>query len=190
MKLAFLIGILAAGAMFAGARLDLTEGNAASSVKVIIYSDLQSSDCAKLRTLLDEKILPKYGARVAFVHRDFPLGKHEWARQAAMVGRWVFEQDPAAGIGFRREIMAEQNNITVRTLKPWLLEFAARYQLDPRGILAALNDPRLSALVDQDLAMGAARAVTRLPTVFVGGQTLVETIPEDDLVQALDTALK
>jgi len=176
--------------MLAGGRIDVIEGNPQSTVRVIIYGDLQCSDCEKLRALLDEKILPKYGARVAFIHRDFPLGKHEWARQAAIVGRWVYEQDPDAGIAFRREIMAEQNSITAQSLKSWLTEFAARNRLDYRGIIAAINDPRLAALVDQDRAAGAARSVTRVPAVFVGGQTLVETIVEDDLVQALDNALK
>jgi len=182
--------MLAAGPLLAAGRSDVTEGNPQSPVRVIIYGDLQCSDCAKLRTLLDEKILPRYGSRVAFVHRDFPLGKHEWARQAAMAGRWVYEQDHDAGIAFRREIMAEQNSVTAQNLKAWLSEFAARNRLDPRGIVGAVSDPRLAALVDQDLATGAARSVTRLPAVFVGGQTLVETILEDDLVRALDDALK
>jgi protein-disulfide isomerase len=189
-RLAVLAAILATGILFAAMRRDVIEGNAGSPVKVIIYGDLQCPDCAKLRTLLDEKILPKYGSRVAFIHRDFPLGRHEWARQAAMVGRWVYEQDPEAGIAFRREIMSEQNSITGQNLKPWLTEFAARNKLDQRGIVAAIGDARLSALVDQDLAAGAARSVTRVPVVFVGGQTLVETIVEDDFVQALESALK
>lgn len=181
---------MAAGTGYAGSRTDVVEGNPRSPLRVVIYEDLQCSECATFRTLLDEKILPRYGSRVAFVHRDFPLGRHDWARSAAIAGRWVYAQDPAAGITFRREIMAEQNSLTSATLQPWLQEFAGRYKLDPRGIVNALSDVRLATLVDQDLAAGSARGVSTLPAVFVGNQVFSGTVLEDDLAPALDEALK
>jgi protein-disulfide isomerase len=180
---------LAVGVCLAAVRSDVTEGNPRSPVRVVIYEDLQCPDCARLRTLLDEKILPRYGGKVAFIHRDFPLARHDWARAAAIAGRWVWEQDPDAAIAFRREILAEQNSLTPARFEPWLAEFARRYRLDARGISGSPRDSRLAALVDQDLASGNARAVKKIPAVFVGGQILVETILEDDLTRALDTAL-
>src|SRR3954469_21072304 len=103
------------------ARTERIEGNQSSPDRVLIYEDLQCSDCATFRALLDQKLLPKYGARVAFVHRDFALGKHDWARTAAIAARWVYEQNAELGITIRRELLAEQTNITLQTLKPWLL---------------------------------------------------------------------
>jgi protein-disulfide isomerase len=187
---AFFALLAAAGSLTALGRSDVTEGNPGSRVKVVIYGDFQCSDCARLRALLDEKILPKYGQRVAFVHHDFPLARHDWARPAAIAGRWVWEQNPDAGIAYRREIMAEQDNLTAQRLKPWLQEFARRYRLDDKGILASLNDSRLGALVDQDMASGSARSVSRIPAVFLGNQAFIEIIIEDDLVRAIDDALK
>jgi protein-disulfide isomerase len=172
-----------------GARKDVTEGNPNGAVKVQIYEDLQCGDCGRFRTLLDEKILPKYGSRVAFIHKDFPLGKHGWARPAAIAARWVYEQNPQLGIDFRRELLSEQNNITSENLKQWLLEFAARNRLDQKGILDSLTDPRLATLIDQDWQGGVARGVSRTPTAFIGGQAFVETIIYEDLARALDEAL-
>lgn len=174
---------------YATSRSAVVEGNPSSPVKVIIYDDLQCSDCAKFRVMLDEKILPRYGSKVAFIHRDFPLGKHEWARPAAIAARWTYEQDPRLGIIFRRELLAEQNNITLQNLKPWLLEFAARSNLDQKGILDSLSDQRLNTLVDQDRQAAEARGVTNTPTVFVGGVSFAATILYDDLARALDEAL-
>lgn len=176
-------------ANMSGARSEIVEGNVASPVKVVIYEDLQCGDCTRFRALLDEKILPKYGSRVAFVHRDFPLGKHDWARMAAIAARWVSERKPEAGITLRRELMAEQNAITAQNLKPWLVEFASRNSLDQKGILDALTDVRLITLVDQDLQSGVARGVSHTPTVFLGTQAFVETIIYEDLARALDQAL-
>src|ERR1700752_2685817 len=94
---------------------NIVEGNPSSPIKVTIYEDLQCDYCQTLRVMLDEKLLPRYGKQVAFIHRDLPLGRHDWARSAAMVGRWVYEQDPTLGIVFRRELLDEQQHITAAT---------------------------------------------------------------------------
>ena len=125
-RLAWFALTLACVAPGRGARPELVEGNPASPVRVLIYEDLQCPDCLTLRNLLDEKLLPRYGSRVAFIHRDFPLGKHDWARPAAVAARWVYQQDPDLGITFRREILSEQDHITAAGLNRWLLEFARR----------------------------------------------------------------
>lgn len=171
-------------------REDVIEGNPASPVRVFIYEDLQCGDCAKFRTMLDERLLPKYGARVCFIHRDFPLAKHEWARPAAVAARWVYGQSSALGFALRREILSEHDNITAQTLRPWLAEFAKRNGLDPNGILASIDDNRLGAVVDQERQAAAARGVTRVPAVFIGGQSFVETIVYEDVARALDEALR
>ncbi len=190
-KRGILIGILAVVACvnLSAVRRDLVEGNPASPVKVVIYEDLQCSDCQKLRSMLDQKLLPKYGKRVAFVHRDFPLGKHDWARSAAIAARWIDEQDPDLALVFRRELLSEQDHITTATLTPWIREFAERNKLDVSGVVYALNDKRLGALVDQDYQGGVARGIERTPTIIVGGQKFVEIILYEDVARALDIEL-
>jgi protein-disulfide isomerase len=191
MRVAALIafGLTLTGQSVFAAHSDVMEGNPASSVKVLIYEDLQCGDCARFRAMLDEKILPKYGSRVAFIHRDFPLGKHDWARPAALAARWVWEQDSEMGIAIRRELLSEQDSITSRNLNSWLVLFAARHYLDPKDILDSLTDPRIGALVDQDRQAAVARGVSKTPTAYVGGQAFVETIVYEDLARALDQAL-
>jgi protein-disulfide isomerase len=184
-----LVGLLAGCSALLAMRSEIVEGNPSGTVRVVIYEDLQCSDCEKLRVLLDGQVLARYGSRVAFVHKDFPLGKHDWARQAAVAGRWVYAQDPVLGITFRREILAEHDHITVGTLKPWLVEFAARNKLDQKGILDSLNDTRLNSLVDQDYQTGIAKGVSHTPTVYVGGQAIVEMVLYDDLSRAIDHEL-
>jgi protein-disulfide isomerase len=182
--------ILALATTLAAApRNEILEGNPSSPVKAVIYEDLQCSDCAQLRVMMDQKILPAYGSRVAFIHRDFPLGKHPWARQAAVLGRYVYDRDPALGIIFRREIMAEQASITPENLGKWVLEFAARNHLDQKAVLDSMNDQRLAALVEQDYQGGIARGVSKTPTVFINNTPFVETIIFEDLARALDQAL-
>jgi protein-disulfide isomerase len=168
---------------------DVIEGNPSAAVKVTIYDDLQCGYCQTLRTMLDEKLLPRYGTQVAFIHRDLPLGRHDWARSAAMVARWIYEQNPSLSIVFRRELLAEQEHITRATLKPWVVEFAVRNKLGEQGITTALTDPRLATIVDQDIQLATARGIKKIPAVYVAGQSFVETIVYDDLARVIDQAL-
>ena len=176
--------------MAAPSKMEILEGNPASPVRVLVFEDLQCSDCANLRKMLDEKVLPRYGGKVAFVHRDFPLSKHSWARPAAIAGRWVYEQNRETGILFRQQILAEQANIPdLIGLKRWLLEFASRNKLNEQGILDSLKDPRLALAVDQDFQGGVARGISKTPTVLINGTTIVELVIFDDLARAIDSAL-
>ena len=184
-----LLGLVMGAQSIYASRNDVVEGNPASPVKVLIYDDLQCGDCAHFRVMLDEKILPKYGAKVAFIHRDFPLGKHDWARPAAVAARWVWDQDHVYGIAIRRELLAEQDHISLRNLNGWLVNFADRNHLDQKGIVDSLTDPKFTTLVDQDRQSAVARGVERTPTVYVGGVSLVETIVYEDVARALDQAL-
>src|ERR1035441_10150566 len=59
--------ILSAMALFA--QKTIVEGRADSPVRAVIYEDLQCPDCAAFRLMMDEKLLPEYAGKVAFVHR-------------------------------------------------------------------------------------------------------------------------
>jgi protein-disulfide isomerase len=164
------------------------EGNAQSPVRVVIFEDLQCGDCARLRAMLDNQLLPKFGATVAFEHRDFPLEKHAWARRAALAARYFDRQNPNVGIEFRRQALA---NLTLpdEEFTTWLIAFARQYAVDPVKTVAALKSPALAAQVDKDVEEGTARGVNRTPTVFVDGEPFVETFTFEALSQAITAAL-
>src|SRR5260370_41331028 len=81
----------------------LMEGAAQSPVHVIVYEDLQCPDSAAFRTMLDERLLPRYSSAVQFEYRDFPLPKHAWARQAAVAARFFEESRPGLGLAYRND---------------------------------------------------------------------------------------
>ncbi len=182
-------GLTLAGSTGFASRHDVVEGNKASPVKLVIYEDLQSDECAHFESTLEQKILPKYGSKILIIHRDFPQGKHDWARQAAVAARWVWEQDSAEGIDIRRELLSEQDHITSANLSAWLAAFAGRNHLDPKAIVDSMKDQRLDILVDQDRQVAVARGIASTPTVYVGGLSFTSPIIFDDLAAALDEAL-
>ena len=169
------------------AQSPLVEGNAKSPVRVVIYEDLQCPDCADFRKMLDDQLLPKYGARVAFEHRDFPLPKHAWARQAAIAARYFAALKPELGVEFRRETMAHLREIKLDTFKDHVAAFAARHGLKPG---AALEDPKLADLVEKDYQDGSARGIAKTPTALVNGEPFIETFTFADISAAIERELK
>ena len=165
------------------------EGRADSLVQVVIYEDLACSDCAAFRAMLDAHLLPKFGDTVAFVHRDFPLAKHPWAKDAAVAARWFTSRGQDIGLAFRRETLAHLDAITINTLPDHIKTFARSRGLDGEAAIAALSDPRFREPVERDMRDGVARGVIHTPTVFVNGKPFVESFPLEDISTAIQEAI-
>jgi protein-disulfide isomerase len=176
-------------ALAAGAQEYVVEGNKSSAVRVIAYEDLQCPDCAVYRKMLDEKLLPKYGGAVAFEHREFPLRKHQWARPASIAVRYFGTLKPETGIAFRRYCANHLMEITAENFEAKLREFAKANGADPDKAIAALSDPGLAKIVQEEFQEGIARGVARTPTVFVNGEPFIETFTFEDISKSIDAAL-
>ena len=177
------LGSLAAGQ-------GLVEGNASSPVRVVIYEDLQCPDCADFRVMLDKQLMPKYGAKAAFEHRDFPLPKHNWARKAAIASRYFQGVKPELAVMYRQETMASQKAITADNFNAALTAFAKKHGADPAKAIAALNDATIEAAVERDYRDAIARGVGRTPTVLVDGEPFIENFTVEEISASLEKATK
>lgn len=171
------------------AQKPLVEGNPSSSVRVLIYEDLQCPDCADFRVMLDKELLPKFEKTVAFEHRDFPLPKHEWARKAAIAARFFETVSPEVAVEFRKTTMAQQAKITPENFDTHLTNFAKAHKVDAAKALAALSDPALSARVETEYQTAIARGVARTPTVLVNGEPFIEQFPSADIIKHIQQEL-
>jgi protein-disulfide isomerase len=170
-------------------RQHLMEGAAESTVHVVIYEDLQCPDCADFRTMLDQRLLPRYARTVRFEHRDFPLAKHAWARQAAIASRFFEEAQPGLGLAYRKYALAKLREINPNNFNALLSQFASGHGVDPGKAVAALSNERLAALVEKDYQEGVARGIARTPTVLVNGTPFIETFAFEDVAKAIDAEL-
>ena len=184
----FLVAVcLSAVSLFA--QKPLVEGNAASTVRVVVYEDLQCPDCAAFRKMLDADLLPKYKATVAFEHRDFPLNKHAWARKAAIAAKYFESVSPELAVEFRKATMGAQDSIKPEAFNQYLSKFATDHKADAAKAVAALDDKALADAVEKSYQEGIARGVARTPTVLVNGDPYIETFPVADVMKAIDREL-
>ena len=165
------------------------EGNANSPVRVVSYESLQCGDCTAYRTMLDKHLLPKYGDRVAFEHRDFPLRKHAWARPAAIAARHFDAIRPSLGTEFRRWALNNIKTITPETFEKQLRQWAEQHGQSADAATNALNNPGLAHAVEEDFQDGIARGISKTPTVLVNGEPYVETFTVEELSKGIDAAL-
>jgi len=165
------------------------EGRVGSKVRVVIYEDLQCPDCAHFRVVLDQQLLPKYGSQVEFVHRDFPLAKHPWARTAAIAARYFAEKDPKLGLEFRRHTMATQRQTNPENFNDRLKAFAKDHGIDPEEAVAALSNARYAEAVEKDFQEGVGRGIVHTPTALVNGVPFIETFTFEEISKGIDDAL-
>lgn len=177
------------GAVAVTAQQELVEGRTDSKVRVVVYEDLQCSDCASFRRMMDQKLLPKYGAQVAFVHKDFPLPRHAWARKAAIAARFFESKKPELGLAYRKHVLATMFETTTENFETLLRDFAERHGIGPQEPVAALGDNGLAARVDKDFQDGVARGVSKTPTVFVNGRPYIERFTFEEISKGIDQAL-
>jgi protein-disulfide isomerase len=165
------------------------EGNGGSAVRVVIYEDLQCPDCAVFREMMDKTLLPQFGSKVAFEHRDFPLAKHAYARKEAIVARFFSGISAETGLEFRRTCFAHIEEVKAGGFNDLVTKFAMTHKIDPAKAFAALEDEKIQAAVEADFQDGVARGIAHTPTVIVDGEPFIESFPVEDVAKRIERAV-
>ena len=69
-----------------------------SKVAIVVFEDLQCPDCANAAPLLEEA---QKAYKIPLVRHDFPLTKHNWSKQAAILARYFDTKSKKIGDAFR-----------------------------------------------------------------------------------------
>jgi NAD(P)-dependent dehydrogenase (short-subunit alcohol dehydrogenase family)/glutaredoxin len=161
-----------------------------NKVTVTTYDSLQCRDCTVFNRMLEESLRPAFRDRVRFVHRDFPLPKHTWARTAAIIGRRFDEIACGLAAGWHTFILNRIQTTTADTLADRVREYAAEAGVDAESVLAGLHDEKLAAAVEADVREGQARGVVKTPTVFVNNEAFIEVFTLEEITAGIEKALR
>ena len=147
-----------------------------ATVAIVMFEDLQCSDCSKVYPVVWETA---NAHKIPVLLHDFPLPMHNWAFEAAVWARYFDKTSADLGNEFRKFIYANQTQITRDNLQQWAQKFAAENKTD----VPSEKDPdaKLSALVKADYLLGQRIGVEHTPTIWVVGnsgvsQPLVEEV--------------
>jgi protein-disulfide isomerase len=153
-----------------------------AKVQIVEFSDFQCPYCAKAADVVHQ-VKEKYGDRVRFVFRQFPLGMHPLARPAA-------EAALAAGSQgkfweFHDLLFKNQQQLG----RPNLEEHAKKAGLDVAAFKKSLDDHKFGAAVDADMKLGADVKVNGTPTMFINGTRITDPASFPAVAEAIDNAL-
>jgi len=157
-----------------------------SKVAIVVFEDLQCPDCARAAPLLEEAARTY---KIPVVRHDFPLPKHNWSYEAAILARYFDTQSKKLGNDFRDKVFEHQSEITPDSLRSFAEGFASEHKVD----LPFAVDPqgKLADEIKRDRDLGQRIGLDHTPTIYVvssrtTGKPFVEVVDRSQLFQMID----
>ena len=157
-------------------------GNADAPVTIVEFSDYQCPYCHQVEPTI-EAVLAKYGDRVRFAYRDFPLRNiHEHAEMAAEASRCALEQGK---FWEYHDQLFKATNLD----KDALVGFARNASMDQQKFESCLTSEKYKAQIDKDIEEGRKAGVSGTPTFFINGLSTSGAQQQDAFTRIIDDEL-
>ena len=187
--------LLSALALGAGDQKSTPAGKALGAptapVTLEVFSDFQCPFCKEEAKMLRGNILSAYPKQVRVYFKDLPLDQiHPWAKPAAIAGRCVFKQTPAAFWDYHDWAYEHQAEITKDNFRDKALEFAKGKEIDALQFGRCMDTKATEAEVDKSVAEARELKVMSTPTLFVNGRRLPAQVAWPDLRQIIDQEIE
>jgi len=166
-------------------------GTPGAPVVLVLFSDFQCPFCKEEAKMLRGNILSAYPKQVRVYFKDLPLDQiHPWAKPAAIAGRCVFKQNPAAFWDYHDWVYEHQTEITKDNFRDKALEFAKGKEIDALQFGRCMDTKATEAEVDKSVAEARELKVMSTPTLFVNGRRLPAQVAWPDLRQIIDQEIE
>lgn len=153
---------------------DPSLGAADAAVTIVEYSDFQCPFCARAEEIVQKEVLAKYGDKVRFVYKQFPLTSiHAWAEPASMIGLCVLRQaGNDAYWKYHAAVFGKQKDIPNEAPATLLLGLAKDAGADEAKVKACFEAEETKPIVVATLEEAEKIGVDSTPTFFINGRKL------------------
>ncbi len=157
-------------------------GNPKAPVMIVEFSDYQCPYCHQAEPTV-KTLLAKYGDKVSFSYRDFPLASiHQNAMIAAEASRCAEEQG--------KFWEYHDQLFTASSLeKNSLIEYARNLKLDDKQFESCLTTEKYKADIDKDELEGRNAGVNGTPGFFINGVFVNGAQPKEAFTNVIDDEL-
>lgn len=131
-------------------------------VTITVFDDFQCPYCARLVPTLNQ-VIADYPEQVRLVFKNFPLGMHKYAKQAAIAGIAARNQDKFWPL--HDQLFANYNKLDDAKIR----ELAESVGLDMVLFDKDMANPFLQQEVAADLALGTQAGVRGTPALYING---------------------
>jgi protein-disulfide isomerase len=157
-------------------------GAPTAAVTIVEFSDFQCPFCSKAAEV-SHKVKEKYGDKVRFVFRQFPLSFHKDAHLAAQASLAAHAQGKFWE--YHDKLFANQQKLDRASLEA----FAKEVGLNVAEFKKALDSKAHAATVDAEMKLGEEAAVQGTPTMFLNGSRIADPTNFEALSTQIDQAL-
>jgi protein-disulfide isomerase len=154
-----------------------------AKVTIVEFSDFQCPYCSRAADVAS-KVREKYGDRVRFVFRQYPLPFHPNARGAAEAALAAHAQGKFWE--FHDRLFENQQALDREALE----KHAKDSGLNVGKFRQALEDKAFAKTVDSDMKLGEKVTVQGTPTMFLNGARVADPTNFDAVSKMIDEALK
>jgi protein-disulfide isomerase len=170
---------------------DPHRGSEAAAVTIVEYSDFQCPFCARAEKIVQEEVLAKYGDKVRFVYKQFPLTSiHPWAEPASIIGLCVFKQaGNDAYWKYHTAVFEKQKDIPNEAPAAKLLTVAKEAGADEAKVKACFEAEETKQIVVATLEEAEKIGVDSTPTFFINGRKLSGAQPLEAFQAIIDPEL-
>jgi len=170
---------------------DLTDtpwkGAEGATVTVVEFADFECPHCAELANIVRE-LAERYGDRVRFYYKSFPLESHRNALTASLASHAAHRQ----GYFWQMHdlIFANQRELHNATdANALLMSWAEQIGMNLERFQADMADPATLAIVNAERQEGLTAGLSATPTLFINGVMVQEGYDMEGLAAQLDRAL-
>lgn len=142
-------------------------GNENAKVTIVEFSDFQCPFCARGAERIHE-LKKKYGNKVRFVFKHFPLPFHKHAEKASVASLCAHEQNKGAFWKMHDLMFENQSKLGEADL----VEHGKTLGLDKEKFQACLSSMKYLSKVQKDMEEGKKLGINSTPTFFVNGKII------------------
>lgn len=164
-------------------------GSSNAPVSLVEFSDFECPYCQKLKSILEQEVVPRTSGKVSIAFKNFPLPMHPWAKQAAMMAACAGLQSGSEFWKVHDFLFDNQKSLTADNLVGEVSDFvAAKTDLDKAQFQRCVDKDLTLGIVTKDMALGQQNGVRATPTVFVNGVKYEGVESADQLIAIINGA--
>ncbi len=166
------------------------KGNPQARVEIIEVGCFSCPFTKATEPLVDE-VLAKYGGKVAFYYKYFPLPKHNYSFEAAESAECSREQGKFweyKRVLFERQLECTQTPDTVQLMQHYK-KYAQDLGLDAAQFNACLDSDKYREYVERQKQESIAAGIYGTPTFFINGEALVAPKMVEEFSRIIDKEL-
>ena len=148
-------------------------GAADAPVVLVVFSDFQCPMCRKMAGEIKSAVDKTYPGQLRAYFKDLPLSaKHPWAMDAAIAGRCVFRQNPAAFWTYHDWVFGHQSEITAPGFREQALSAIGTEGIDVAKLTGCMDSRETESEVKESIREASDLGVPGTPTVFLNGRKM------------------